>query len=224
MRRDLYLYLHLHLIICMNDMPPLVSPSYLADSLAAWGFSCSSCSSSSHCIQLQLLWRLLYVAFSTLLLALYLSLCSHCAYFVLRFLRFFLYFLMHTRRRIACFSFFFLSLLAFHLPRSCCCCCCVCIFFAIFFLHLLCFVRFVLLRWISTCQTSIKRMCVCVCRNAMSAGRGRRRSRRRIIDGRVCDGGGRGCGLLCYQIGCCTLLHFSAAAISNWLGMGLVSS
>lgn len=195
-------------------MQSLVSLSYLPDTMLCLSFSFSvgvaaADSSSFHCIQLQLLWRLLFVLHFLICSSptVSISLSTHTFFRTVPILCIFSSssssFTLFWCTHVALVAFLFVSL-AFHLP---CCCCCCCVHFLCYFFSftLLCrFVRsFVLLRWISTCQTSIKR--VCVCRNA--TGNGSRR------------GGGD-----CYQIGCCTLLHFSSAAISNWLGIGLVSS
>lgn len=139
----------------------------------------------------------------SLSLSLYTQIFSHCAYFVhfFFFVFFFYSFLMHTRR-IGCFSFC-LSGLSFALLLLLLLCAFSLLFFLIYFaLSLRSFVRSAALNFNLPNE---HKTCVCVCRNA--TGNGSRR------------GGGD-----CYQIGCCTLLHFSSAAISNWLGIGLVSS
>lgn len=201
-------------------MQSLVSLSYLPDTMLCLSFSFSVgvaaadlllllCTAfSCNCFGVCFLCCIFYFAPLHLSLSLsfsththFFALCLFCAFFLLRILLL-LFFDAHTSHWLL----FFLSLWPFICPVVVVVA--VCIFFAIFS-HLLCSIAsFVLLRWISTCQTSIKR--VCVCRNATGEGEEQK-------DGR--EGGGD-----CYQIGCCTLLHFSSAAISNWLGIGLVSS
>lgn len=210
----------------MNDMQSLVSLSYLPDTMLCLSFSfsaavaaadSSSSSSSLHCIQLQLLWRLLFVLHfllcSSLSLSLSLAPSTHtffrtvpifCIFCLLRFLLL-LFFDAHTSHWLL----FFLSLWPFICPVVVVVA--VCIFFAIFS-HLLCsvasFVRSAALNFNlpNEHETCVR---VCVCRNATGEG-GEKEVERGVGD--------------CYQIGCCTLLHFSSAAISNWLGIGLVSS
>lgn len=170
-------------------MQSLVSLSYLPDTMLCLSFSFSaavaaadSSSSSLHCIQLQLLWRLLFVLHFLLCSSQSLSLsrslplhthffalCLFCAFFVF-FVFFFYSFLMHTRR-IGCFSFC-LSGLSFAPLLLLLLCAFSLLFFLIYFA--LSLRSFVLLRWISTCQTSMKRVCVCVCVE-MQQGKGERR-------------------------------------------------
>lgn len=171
-------------------MQSLVSLSYLPDTMLCLSFSFSaavaaaadSSSSSLHCIQLQLLWRLLFVLHFLLCSSQSLSrslplhthffaLCLFCAFFVF-FVFFFYSFLMHTRR-IGCFSFC-LSGLSFAPLLLLLLCAFSLLFFLIYFA--LSLRSFVLLRWISTCQTSMKRVRVrvCVCRNATGEGEAER--------------------------------------------------
>lgn len=127
-------------------MQSLVSLSYLPDTMLCLSFSFSvgvaaADSSSLHCIQLQLLWRLLFVlhfllcssptvSISLSLHTNFFALCLFCAFFLLRLLLL-LFFDAHTSHWL----FFFLSLWPFICPVVVVVA--VCIFFAIFS-HLLC--------------------------------------------------------------------------------------
>lgn len=127
-------------------MQSLVSLSYLPDTMLCLSFSFSvgvaaADSSSFHCIQLQLLWRLLFVlhfllcssptvSISLSLHTHFFALCLFCAFFLLRLLLL-LFFDAHTSHWLL----FFLSLWPFICPVVVVVA--VCIFFAIFS-HLLC--------------------------------------------------------------------------------------
>lgn len=163
-------------------MQSLVSLSYLPDTMLCLSFSfsaavaaadsSSSSSSSLHCIQLQLLWRLLFVLHFLLCFSLSLAPSTHtffrtvpilCIFCLLRFLLL-LFFDAHTSHWLL----FFLSLWPFICPVVVVdsVVVAVCIFFAIFS-HLLCsvasFVRSAALNFnLPNEHETCVRVCVCV--------------------------------------------------------------
>lgn len=159
-------------------MQSLVSLSYLPDAMLCLSFSfsaavaaadSSSSSSSLHCIQLQLLWRLLFVLhflLCSLSRSLYTHIFSHCAYFVHFLSSSFSSFTLFWCTHVALVAFLFVSL-AFHLPRCCCCwfCCCCCVHFLCYFFSFTLLCRFVR----SFCCVEFQpakrawNVCACVC-------------------------------------------------------------